>query len=435
MMRAPHFSHPGAPAFPPHAWELPGLIGAIRRDLDSSGLDPAISTITLLACVSLLTQGLADVTLSNGMASRIGASSVLVGHSGAGKTLSLKLLASPIHRRLEELLKEGSGLGRTPLFFIEDATREAVILHLVEWGVAGLITDEGGQLKSLLKHGASTLAKLVDGAPLFQARVYRGRAALKDHRLTVLAMMQPDVFDDVKALLGVGKGGVGLINRFLLGWANPSPGCVSMSGPALTPAVRTGYENRVNALLGETIESVLTRRSRPMLHPDRHAERRVLDIADQVALSRRDPSLSDASEYVSRHTERIIALAGAIHVLQHGAEGEIQLESIEAAHRIGLWSISSFIDLTQVQPKPTQTEQDAARIEEALFKAAYAIGPTFNLSVLRDLSPNIGLTPARFNRALPLLAGSGKVTLSRYGRETWASVNPPSAPWLSFNSR
>jgi hypothetical protein len=62
-------------------------------------------------------------------------------------------------------------------------------------------------------------------------------------------------------------------------------------------------------------------------------------------------------------------------------------------------------------------------------------GPKFQLSVLRRLSPNIGLTKARFDRALPLLARSGKVTVYMEGREDWAFVNLPLVPQPFFLSR
>lgn len=50
------------------------------------------------------------------------------------------------------------------------------------------------------------------------------------------------------------------------------------------------------------------------------------------------------------------------------------------------------------------------------------------------MSPNIGLTPARFNRALPVLASAGKITLGLRGRKDIVYVHPRPNHWMSFNS-
>ncbi len=414
-------------------WIIPQLAGEIVRSLVLSGIDPAIAIIAVLACVSLLTQGVANVAWPNGLPIPIGTSELLVAPSGWGKSLVLRILTDWIHPYVEQRLT--AGLERKPLFFIEDATREAVILHLVEWNVAGLFSDEAGQLKGLLRNGAPALAKLMDGSPLRHARVSCGRAELLGHRLTVLAMMQPEVFQDMKALLGAQKGGVGLVNRMLVGRAGAPPSPAALSSLGLSPVVRAGYEERGALLLDKTIELVLKREARPTLHLAAGAERRLIDVMGEVASTRRDPKVGDVSEYASRHAERVLRLAGAFHVFNHGPTGEVQVESVEAAHQVGLWSIDTYGELTTVPPKPTQSEQDAARVEDALNKVAFRYGPRLPLSSLRRMSPNIGLTKARFDRALPLLAGAGKIELFMQEGAEMVFVNQPSARWLSFNSR
>jgi hypothetical protein len=286
-----------------------------------------------------------------------------------------------------------------------------------------------------LRKGAPALAKLMDGSPLRHARVSCGRAELFGHRLTVLAMMQPEVFQDMKALLGAQKGGVGLINRMLVGQASAPPNLASLSNLGLSPGVRTDYEERGAALLDKTIELVLKREARPTLRLDAGAERRLLNIVAEVISTRRDPTLADVGEYASRHAERVLRLAAALHVFNHGPTGEVQVDSVEAAHQIGLWSIESYAHLVTVLPKPSQVEQDAALVEVELFKAVRLYGLVFKLSVLRRLSPNIGLTRSRLDCAIPLLARAGKVSLEQVGRELMLRVHLPPAPWLSFNSR
>ncbi len=420
-------------------WMIPGLSGEIAQALALSSIDPAIAVIALLACISLVTQGIADIAWPNGMASPIGASGWLVAPSGGGKSVVMRLLTEPIHRIVRELERAMPQAARKVSLFIEDATREAIILHLIDWAVAGLFTDEAGQLKGLLKNGASTLAKLTDGTPLSHARVSTGRVSIEGHRLTILGMMQPSVLEHSRELLGATKGGVGLINRCFIGRAGPATMNTATFNPNLPASTHARYDERLSALLTKTIDVVRSGEQRPTLRLDASAEQRFGSIRAWVSSVYSDPRFANVSEYISRHAERVLRSAGALHVFHHGPVGEVQVESIEAAHHIGLWSIESYIALIEAPPKPTQLEEDLARLEGELIRSANMYGPKFRLSVLRRMSPNIGLTKARFDRALPLLAHAGKVTVYADRREDWVFVNPPQMPFpmspVSFTQR
>lgn len=410
-------------------WSIPLLTGEIVQFLVLSSIDPAIAVIAVIACVSLVTQGLADIAWPNGMTSPIGISGFLIAPSGAGEALVMRRLTEPIHRFVQKRAQLGLKEDRRPLFLIEDATREAVILHLIEWAVAGLFTDEAGQIKALLRNGAPTLAKLIDGSPLQHARISRGRAALQNHRFTMLGMARPNVFDS-NILLGSGKGGIGLINRFLVGQASCPPYRSAMPTFGLSPEIFSRYEECVSALLDRTIDIVLTGDARPTLRMDKSALRRFVQIAGEMTAARSDPDLTGVGEYISRHGERVLRVAGALHVFHHGTAEDVRLESIEAAHQIGLWSIRSYADLANAPPKPTQAEEDAACIENELTRLTRLYGSQFRLSELRRMSLNIGLPKTRFDRALPLLARAGKITLYMQWREDFVNVNLPPASLL-----
>ena len=399
-------------------WMLTGALGACPL---SGLLDPAIALIPLVAYVSLITQGLANIAWPgpSGLPSPIGVSGLLCAASGAGKSLAMRLLSEPIRAAIEERIREGIANGRLPQFIIEDATREAVIVQLSEWAVAGLFTDETGQFESLLRNGAPTFAKLIDGSPLPHARVSNGgrRIALKDHRFTMLLMGQPIVFEGSSSLLGRSKGGIGLFNRFFTARAAFAPGRTAAPSLELTTATRALWAERVRELTRQTINLTVAGEARPTLHLNAAAKSHFDAVKDEAAGLRTDPRLAMADEYISRHPERALRFAGALHVLRHGPTGEVQAETVEAAHQIGLWSIESYAGLIYEPPKPNQSEIDAAHLEQALLRVAYSTGPSLKLSDLRRSCQNVGLTRARFERALTVLAGSGKVTVGLNGRE------------------
>ncbi|MFZ2986359.1 DUF3987 domain-containing protein [Ideonella sp.] len=394
-----------------------------------NSIQPEVALTTTLACVSLLTQGVADIGWPNGMPIPIGISCLLVANSGAGKSVTLRTLMSGIHRYLEREI--ASEVDQTPLFLMEDSSRAAIIAHLLKWGVAGLFTDEGGQLKILLKDGAATIAKLIDGTPMNHARMSTGRVSLKDHRFTMLIAEQPSVFEDSRDLLGASKGGIGLLNRFIVGTATTQPAGASAFNLGLPPDISARYDERAFALLGTAIKNVTEGRTRPVLRLDATAQQRFARIADEtVRMARYDQRLVNVGEYVTRHAERLLRVAGAIHVFHHGATGEVDSTTLEAAHQIGLWSIESFLALTQAPPKPTIAEQDAELVYQALRKTSPPwTHSCYRLSELRRSAPNLGMTPARFNRALPILAGQGLVTIDTQGRQDFLHV-PPELPRL-----
>ena len=410
-------------------WALPGLSGEIVQALAMSSIDPAIAVIALIACISLVTQGIADIAWPNGLTSPIGTSGLLIAPSGGGKSTVMRLLTEPIRRIIQELEREMLKPGRKALFFIEDATREAIVMHLVEWAVAGLFTDEGGLLKPLFKNAAPTLTKLTDGLPMHHARVSTGRASIENQRLTILAMMQPSVLEELRELLGARNGGQGMINRSIVGCARLAPTQAGVFNPSLPATTHARYSERLSDLIAKSIDAVRSKSKRATLQLEPMAAERFADIRRHARLKQGNARFASATEYVSRNPERVLRTAGALHVFHHGPVGEVQLESIEAAHHIDLWSIESYMALIEIPSKPTQLEEDVARLEHELTRAANVYGPTFKLSVLRRMSPNIGLTKSRFDRALPLLAHSGKISVYLNGREDWAFVNTSRMPF------
>lgn len=414
---------PPAPSFPSYPLgSFPGLLGMLARNLSASGgVAPEIVGTELIAFASLLTQGVADVTWPNGQAISIGANGLVAAPSGSGKSLIYKRLNQPIEKYLA-----ADTQGRECChLLLEDATREAIVQSLHEWPVAGLLTDEAGMLKNLQKD-APTLVKLLDGSPLRSARVSTGRVALIGQRLSMLLMEQPEIFEETKRLLGAGRGGVGLINRFFVALTNDFRAGNSPHSVGLSADVAYAYEMRVRTLLDALVDHVEQGvHERPTLKLSSEASHHLI-LLDHEARRHCTPDSPwfFISEYILRHAERVLRLAGVFHVFEHGAEGEISLETIRRAESFGDWYVESFARIFFEPPKQTQTEVDADDLENFFIQTCQWSGNSiFRQSDMRAQALNLGLTPTRFTRALAVLCKQERAWVTSYQNKPWVALN------------
>ncbi|WP_247549211.1 DUF3987 domain-containing protein [Ralstonia solanacearum] len=413
---------PSRPSYP--IGGFPGLLGMLARDLSASGgVAPEIVGTELIAFASLLTQGIADTRWPNGQPISIGANGLVASPSGSGKSLIYKNLVQPIEKYLAVHMAENTGEHCDLL--LEDATREALVQSLSEWPVAGLITEEAGMLKRLLKD-APTLVKLLDGSPLRSARISTGRVALWGQRLSMLLIEQPEIFEETKRLLGAGKGGVGLINRFFAALstdfrAGNSPHSVRLSGD-VAQAYDIRVQERLDALFGQIGRGNPVR---PEVKLSVDAAQCLIDI-DHEARRKCMPGSPwfFISEYILRHAERVLRLAGVFHVFEYGAGGEIALDTLLRAERFGDWYVDSFARIFYESPKLTQAEIDADELGNAFLQTYRLTGAwVFRQSEMRTQATNLGLTSTRFTRALAVLCQQGRTRVDSYRNVPWITLD------------
>lgn len=411
-------------SYPVHSF--PGQLRSIAHDLSAGGgVATEIVGTTLIVIASLLTQGLADVSWPNGKPISIGANGLVVSPSGNGKTLPYDWLKAPIEAYLEQLIAADPE-GKHYDLLHEDVTREALVRSLKEWPVAALFTDEGGIVKRLLKD-SPTLVKLLDGTSIRYSRVSSDeRIALIGQRFCVLLMEQPKLFDEIKPRIGGHKGGVGMINRFLvmrsIGLAEGSPHDVRLSDD-----VALAYEKRAHELLDALVVRIKEgNRARPALKLSAAASQCLIEISNDARRRCAEPDSpwAEISEYVLRHAERVLRLAGVFHVFEYGPEGEISLDTLERAESFGNCYVDSYREIFCEEPKPTQAEVGADALWSAFVRVCQATGRwTIPQSELRTWAVNLGLTGSRFPRALAVLCKQGRVGVFPGRNGPWVELN------------
>lgn len=401
--------------------ELPGLIGDIYRDLSRS-TDPAIVLSSIVGFVSLLTQGLADVSWSNGGIAPVGTSAGCVARSGSGKSYIYDQLGRAILKKLSKF--EGGDNGIVPELLIEDATREAIIDHLRDWPIAGIMSAESDSLVRLFKTAGPLLAKLLNAEEIRHARVGTGRVALRDHRVIALLMIQPNKFDENKDLFGAGSGGIGVINRLFMFKAKNINIDGSTFRQGMSVTTKAEYAQIVEGLIDQLVHRVSHKLPMPVLTLSQDAKAALeyqLKAIHQIQMQLAPDDYR--VEYFQRHCERVLRLAGAFHVFNHGPTGQIDYSTFQAAEQIGRISLDAYAELLYAPPKLSQSDIDALALESEIYRlSGDAQAHCFLLKELQRMVINIGMTKSRFNKAVHRLAGSGRFFVSYYNDQEYINI-------------
>jgi hypothetical protein len=242
----------------------------------------------------------------------------------------------------------------------------------------------------------------------------------------MLLLEQPEIFEETKRLLGAGNGGVGLVNRFFVMLhkdvrAGNSPHSVRLSGD-----VAQAYDMRARERLVAQFEHVERGNpERSTITLGAKASERLIDLGHEA---RRHCTPGSPwffiSEYILRHAERVLRLAGVLHVFEHGVGGEISLDTLERAESLGNWYVESFARILYEPPKPTQTELNAEELGKALFQICLLTGTSvLRQSEARTEAFNLGLTSTQFTRALALLCQQGRARVDTYRNVSWITLN------------
>jgi hypothetical protein len=362
------------------------------------------------AAISGLAHGVADTQWPNGQRLTIGVSGKLLAPSSSGKSMLRKFFFDFAQHYSAE-----NCAGELATFFMSDVDRKAFFEALHILPISTLVTDEYDQLQDLLRHPGS-LAKLISGETIDHARTSTGRMQIPFPAVVLLASGQPDIFETHRHQW---IGGVGLGNRFLWAFSDgPEPGA-SMHDIWIPPTVEERFHQKVKESIDHTVHA-LRAGKRPIILLTDKAAKYLTDLSRKT----QDGCKSTLLQYIGRHSERVLRLAGAFTAFEEGPEADISCEMIERAEACDEYSMWAFAQIVNVRPKPTQIEADADTLERALILGYRNTSIwKFREPELRTYAVNYGLTTGRFNKALAHLAVADVVTVVNRNKVTWIEVN------------
>ena len=299
-------------------------------------------------------------------------------------------------------------------------------LFLEKKTIIAIHSDEAGKL-SRLKSAASTLIGVIDGAPTIKKRVTKGKLRMSGQRACIFFMEQPEIFEATKATMKMRNGGDGVINRCLVSQFSGYVEGNALHQAKLLPEIQSAYEVKVTHFVDETLARAKSKNSeRPTIKLSPQAAQFLIAHGNDVRRQCVEGfQWFHISEYATRHAERALRLAAAFHVFEYGVEGEISLDTIQRAATLCIWYVEEFARMMYEPPKVTQADLDVTTLENAILTVVHQTGVSkYRQSVLRACAANLGLTPGRFNCALAVLGGQGKIKV----------VVDRNTPWVIFQN-
>jgi putative DNA primase/helicase len=240
------------------------------------------------------------------------------------------------------------------VLFLEDISPEALAVTLAEgWPSVSLWSDEGGLVigshamseESALRFLA-LLNRLWDGNPFDRRRTTRESVTIEGRRFTVALMLQPIV---LARLLEAGSGlarGTGNLARFLVCWPESTMGArpyrpiqaASMAGDPLE-----AFDRRLIELLNLPlpVEDPATMKLQPTvldLSPEAFEVWRAFHDEVERELGARG-EYGELSDFGAKAAEQAARLAAVLHVFEHGPQGTIGAEAMQAGAALAAWHL------------------------------------------------------------------------------------------------
>jgi putative DNA primase/helicase len=270
------------------------------------------------------------------------------------------------------------------------------------------------------------LNRLWDGNPFDRRRTTRESVTIEGRRFTVALMLQPIV---LARLLEAGSGlarGTGNLARFLVCWPESTMGArpyrpiqaASMAGDPLE-----AFDRRLIELLNLPlpVEDPATMKLQPTvldLSPEAFEVWRAFHDEVERELGARG-EYGELSDFGAKAAEQAARLAAVLHVFEHGPQGTIGAEAMQAGAALAAWHLHEARRVLSLTGRTGELSDAQALLDWLLEQPQ----PPTAGDVLR-LGPYRLRDKDRRDAALSKLVEHGLARLERHGRATLVVVNP-----------
>lgn len=286
---------------------------------------------------------------------------------------------------LAEIVKQEPALPSHSPLLLSDATPAAIKKALrQQMSGIGIFADEASTVfEGQILSEFAFINELWDGGTIHVDRARTGRWSIKDARLTMSLMVQPEVFARFLERRGKAARDIGLFARMLIAYPGSTQGSRTLRDiPSLEHL--NCFNNRVKVLLEKAHQcQLMSAGRRPHLKFDSSAQyywNKEFDRTEEASAPFGE--LAGIKDYAAKFADNLARLAAVFHVFEDYS-GPISLDTLDRASAVAKWYGLCFQHLFSSRPAVTQPfildpldHQDAKLVQGWLAKQYMNRGTT-----------------------------------------------------------
>lgn len=326
---------------------------------------------------------------------------------------------STTNERLKALLAASP---KAPVRFrqiFNDATPAAIKDYLSGcWRSIGLMSDEAGTIfNGYALNELPFINKMWDGAMFSVERKSEPDKLIKDARMTLALMVQPDVFK--KGYLerkGDTAKGIGFFARCLMCQPSSTQGYRQITSPVVSNEHLPIFHQRLMEIVNESITRN-DKNERQCLRFSPEAEKRWLEFYNKVESEMGLLGfLSGFKDYASKVAENMARIAALLYYF-HSGEGDIPLGAVEAAVEISAWYVDEYIRMFSKSEEFTLVSSEADELFSWIKDYCYrCLVPYIRKTTILQYGPNRFRNRSKVNELLSTLYSQNKIRAEKRGK-------------------
>ncbi|EKN4007419.1 DUF3987 domain-containing protein [Yersinia pseudotuberculosis] len=299
-----------------------------------------------------------------------------------------------------------------------DATPAAIKDHLCgRWRSVGIMSDEAGTIfNGYTLSELPFINKMWDGAMFSVERKSEPDKLIKDTRMTLALMVQPDVFKRYQERKGDIAKGIGFFARCLMCQPSSTQGCRQITSPVVSSEHLPVFHQRIMDIVNESIARNCEY-ERLCLRFSPEAEKRWIEFYNKVESEMGLIGfLSDFKDYASKMAENMARIAALLHYF-NGGEEDISLTAVEAAIEISVWYVDEYVRIFS-KPQPlllvsSEADELYSWIKDYCYRCMV---PYIRKTTILQYGPNRFRNRSKVNELLSTLYSQNKIWAEKRGK-------------------
>ncbi|HEN3279202.1 TPA: DUF3987 domain-containing protein [Yersinia enterocolitica] len=305
-----------------------------------------------------------------------------------------------------------------------DATPAAIKDYLSGyWRSVGIMSDEAGTIfNGYTLNELPFINKMWDGAMFPVERKNEPEKLIKDARMTLSLMVQPDVFNGYLERKGDMAKGIGFFARCLICHPGSTQGNRQITSPVVSTEHLPIFHQRIMEIVNECI-SRNNENERLCLRFNAEAEKRWIAFSNNVEYEMGIlGKLSNFKDYASKMAENMARIAALLHHF-NGDEGDISLLTVEAAVEISDWYVAEYIRLFS---KPQEFNLAISEADELYLwiknHCSRYLLPYIRKNTILQYGPNKFRNRSKANELLNTLYSQNRILAAKKGKTVFIAI-------------